>query len=238
MSGKYKSTDVILKASDLGPGHPAIDPATGDFTRKAKALLDSRVIATRFTDGDGEIVLSDNPVRNTELFYRIADEIEIFPEEYDQGQWGEKEESSPTPCGAAFCIAGHAGHQTGWRPKINVYQYGGRFDKETVVDWDDLFTPFNRRNDDGQCFEASEVGAFELGLSLFEACIMFSGLWRPSRMSVPETLRALGDGDYLSEVTTPTSEGISVQGLTYEWDDLLEWENDRIIKVTGVKPTY
>ncbi len=49
--------------------------------------------------------------RNTGLFNRIADAIELRPESHNQKSWG---------CGTAFCIAGYAAHLEGCKSTIKL----------------------------------------------------------------------------------------------------------------------
>lgn len=114
--------------------------------------------------------------RNTELFNRIADAIELRPESHKQGAWG---------CGAAFCIAGHAAHIRGCTPFINP---------DGSESWA-LVTP------PGGCETVTthDFAREALGLDPLEAGDLFDAMWSPLEgKTVPEALRAFGRGDEIN----------------------------------------
>src|SRR5437588_13068265 len=55
---------------------------------------------------------------NIPLLRKVLDHITAHPDEWDQGSWAIQTDSSP--CGTAFCVAGHAavmrGHEIAWVP--------------------------------------------------------------------------------------------------------------------------
>ena len=219
--------EVTLKASELRKNHPALTK-NGKLKAKARKILQSRVMRSRISVADMEksfyggmeIKTVENPVRNTELFERIADEIEFFPESYDQQSWGmmiEGAKAKQTACGTAFCIAGHASHLTGWLPL-----HPG--------EWDNVVRPKGK--------DHVEVGAAarrELGLTDAEAEFLFDGDWKPKRKyTVPEALRAIGNGADILSVTNKNACEWTRERLESE-----TWSNsDRKIRVTGKLPSY
>lgn len=220
-------SEVTLKESDLPAGHPALGP-DGHFTERARKLLNARFVPSRvathplaYQDGDY--------IRNTELFYRIADEIEVFPEEYDQEVWGTNSESlvKPyTPCGTSFCIAGHAAHMTNWVPYMESIK---------VVDFGRL-RKARAENSMVNYFDASSIGAAELGLSSDEASVLFEERWVPDpHLTVSQALRRLGDGAPVAEVTDPDllESLMDLQGVDPEYSDIYE-----VRKSTGKLPVY
>lgn len=219
--------EVTLKPSELRKNHPALTK-NGKLKAKARKILQSRVMRSRISVADMEksfysgmeIKTVENPVRNTELFERIADEIEFFPESYDQQSWGtiiEGAKAKQTACGTAFCIAGHASHLTGWLP-------------QHPQEWDNVIRP------KGDTYlEVSEVARRELGLTQAEAEFLFDGDWKPKRKyTVPEALRAIGNGANILDVTNKN---------TCEWtrSELMDEQArnpNRKIRVTGKLPSY
>ena len=223
--------EVTLKPSELRKNHPALTK-NGKLKAKARKILQSRVMRSRVSsteifksrnswNGNGAITTNhDNPVRNTELFERIADEIEFFPESYNQGAWGkiiEGAKAKQTACGTAFCIAGHASHLTGWLP-------------QHPQEWDNVIRP------KGDTYlEVSDVARRELGLTQAEAEFLFDGDWKPKRKyTVPEALRAIGNGANILDVTNKN---------TCEWtrSELMDEQArnpNRKIRVTGKLPSY
>ena len=186
-------SEVTLKETDLPAGHPALGP-DGHFTERARKLLNARFVPSRVHTDPQEAEDGDY-IRNTELFYRIADEIEVFPEEYDQEVWGTNLETlveAYTPCGSSFCIAGHAAHMTNWVPFMDGIKHFdfGRLRKARA------------ENNLDNYFDASSVGAAELGLSPDEASVLFEERWQPDpELTVPQALRMLGDGVAVADVT-------------------------------------
>ena len=110
--------------------------------------------------------------RNTELFDRIAAQIEAHPELYDQGTFGER-----TECGTAHCIAGHA-----------VVLSGGHRPRGRQL-WNHV------RIKRGPVMDIEECAAKLLGLGFFESLRLFRGSWIPPEgESVPDALRRIGRG--------------------------------------------
>lgn len=102
---------------------------------------------------------------NKTLMNRIADMIEKYPENYDQGTWSNDEKICPITakgkpkCGTAHCIAG-------WAVALSV--------KKPVID-----------------DEAWNKGRKFLGLNGAEADHLFNSGWEPNGdLTVPEQLRA------------------------------------------------
>lgn len=196
--------EVTLKKKDLPKGHPALT-SEGKWKPEAKALLKRHLIPSRISVGE-----SDDPIRNTQLFYRVAAFLELFPESYNQSTWGEEYDHELTPCGTAFCIAGHAVHETGWNATVDY-------------DW----TLVQRPGLDKTLY-SSRAALVELGLTDIEADLLFSSSWRPSEeFTVPEALRMLGDGECLSEIT--------IDDGTFYLGGLQADEEDRTIRTTGIK---
>lgn len=130
-------------------------------------------------------------VRNAELFKLIADELELFPESYNQEAWGseieDQDEAAQTLCGTAFCIAGHGVHRTGWT-------------SHSPTDWYMVHHPDNT---DTIGRSTSMQAAYELGLTQREAAILFSSEWLPEYgYTVSDALRALANGAEIDEVTS------------------------------------
>ncbi len=199
----------------INPNHPALTKS-GRWTRQAQRVLRSRKMRSRW---DGR--KPSKPVRNTALFYRIADEIEVFPEEYNQSVWGNRRKN--TPCGTAFCIAGHGAHLTGWNPRTF---------SDNSADWTLV------QRGDGTRVYAESVGQRELGLTDEEASFLFNSSWRPKYgRTVPQVLRQIGDGARISEVSRRYRTE-SIEDYGYRLDRLKADEKDRKIRVTGRKPVY
>jgi len=96
---------------------------------------------------------------NIALLDEILDYIEIHPEEWDQSIFFNK-----TDCGTAFCIAGHAVRlrmPPGWD-----FNWTGRLLSGVLVD---LHDP------KAACVSVSSIAQRELGLSSYEADVMFDG---------------------------------------------------------------
>lgn len=203
--------DVTLKPSDLPERHAARTPS-GRWTARARRLLRNRTIRSRGRDIPSPTLTPGDPVRNTALFYRIADEIEVFPEEYDQGEWGICT-SEATPCRTAFCIAGHAAHFTGWR--------------DDAGDWANVWHPSRKQ----VSVPVDWVARHELGLTDAESRILFSGGWEPcSDLTVSDALRLLGDGADVLSVT---------EDWDWFWGFIEPSVDARPpIRVTGRKPVY
>lgn len=202
--------EVTLTKDKLPAGHPALTK-DGRWKPKAKRLLYRAIIPTRFRPSR---LQGRYPVRNTLLFNRIADMLEIFPESYDQRHWGIEQRIAP--CSTAFCIAGHAAHETGWQPDSSV----------TFLSWDDVERQSGRYQ-----FEIAHVGALELGLTELEATILFDAAWKPKIGTPAEALRHLGDGALVTDVSLRNE-----IHWTGEWVHLLdEYSKRPKIRVTGKK---
>jgi hypothetical protein len=195
-----KTNDVDWVAL-LGPGHPALKP-NGKLKKKAKEILFAEPLPSRIDSvPDLDSLEAESPVRNTELFLRIADHIEMFPETYNQEVWGDvvedaNEELKETPCGTAFCIAGHAGHESGWGPGSTYVWDAWELKKVLAPTWDLL------RMGDRHELSAPVVGRYELGLTAREAGVLFDENWSPYEdITVPEALRALAYGERVDVVS-------------------------------------
>ena len=126
-------------------------------------------------------------VRNAELFNAIADELELFPESYDQDVWGTRleEHADETLCGTAFCIAGHGVHRTGWDTPVH--------------DW---FMVKHPNHPDAGNINTSKQAAYELGLNGHESSELFDSDWLPEHgYTVSDALRALANGADIEDVT-------------------------------------
>ena len=217
--------EVTLKVKNLPAGHPALTKS-GRLKRRAQRVLNSRVMRSRGITRDPDYDKTLNPVRNTELFYRIADEIELFPASYNQGAWGVELEKKKTAaaCGTAFCIAGHAAHLTGWQPTEDSW--------DGSPNWEAVVRPKKPWTEN-----IINVGMNELGLTTTEQVYLFHADWKPKRgVSVPTALRAIGDGLPVSEVSRKPSN----TWYDNEWAQLKaeDARSDRRIRVTGKVPTY
>ena len=129
-------------------------------------------------------------MRNKELFYRIADHIEMHPELYDQVVWREQ-----VPCGTVHCVAGTAvaleWSESAWRhdpdddPELNPVMDFAVVDPAT-----------------GHRVPVSRAAQRLLGLSEAEAEVLFFSSWEPSDgLTVPQALRLIGNGSLVDEVT-------------------------------------
>lgn len=126
--------------------------------------------------------------RNTELFDKIADQIEREPQSYDQETWGRE---AKTPCGTAHCVAGWAAALEGYLPMMGT-------------DWNFVMAPNDTGLTEGTRIEAAldveGVGAELLGLTEDEADALFHSDWEPGpNETVPEALRAIGDGEPVND---------------------------------------
>ena len=212
--------EVTITTKDLPAGHPALTKS-GNWTAQARRILSRKTIPTRYRKGKTP---SDNPVRNTLLFNRIADYLESFPEAYDQERWGDKKDA--TPCGTAFCIAGHAAHETGWNPKI-MNRNSWNFDPVFPFDWELLSQPKANIVD----VFVHSVGAIELGLTRAEADVLFSANWKPKEGTPSQALRKIGAGAKITDLTNPED-----CGGAYDYNLLIEeYANRGKIRVTGIK---
>lgn len=124
---------------------------------------------------------------NAQLFNDIANMIQKQPERYDQGTWGSVRAGRTLDCGTSHCIAGWAATlalpREAWQPD----EYG---------DYDDIVTV------DGLERYIGEWAGEVLGLSEEDAERLFSGGWQPEAgMTVPDALRAIGDGVDVYDVT-------------------------------------
>lgn len=145
----------------------------------------------------------DEPIeRNRKLFYRVAEYIETYPERYDQGEWGvdlvENEifDGKEISCGSHMCIAGTTAALSGYSPTVYNRGFdGSQWNWVTVVD------------SEGTEEIVDTVAGDQLGLSKDDRNNLFMGNWRPAEgMTVPDALRALGDGADLEEVSFPDCE--------------------------------
>ena len=190
--------EVTFNPELLPDDSPLFKSGKRKLRKRVKRLLKQRILPSRGVPKLGEngygrtaFVLDENPIRNTELFNSVADEIEFFPESYDQGRWGfvvDQTSEAETLCGTAFCIAGHGVHRTGWVP------FRG------INDWYELWLPevIEARS----AITVNIAAAHEYGLTSKEQSLLFNERWLPAiGMTVPEALRALGSGADLFAVT-------------------------------------
>lgn len=123
--------------------------------------------------------------RNRELFYKIAAQLDREPESYDQETWGRRE--AKTPCGTAHCVAGWAAALGGYKSSTKDSSWS------FVVTPEQLKLPTSKRMLVSRNVET--LGAELLGLTEGEADALFDCGWEPGpRETVPEALRAIGDG--------------------------------------------
>ena len=176
--------------------------------------------------------MSNELVRNKDLFYQIADVIEKDLGVYDQSLWGghvytscenDPEAIEATTnhvmeqsCGTSHCIAGHAAVLSGYKPqvlKIPIPKTGIREAGMIIeINWEELISP------DGVAGKhPSDVGRELLGLTIEEADLLFSEWWKPegfdfgnedriNAKAVAEAMRELGDGCSIWDVTSEESE--------------------------------
>ena len=203
---KPDELDVDRILAILPEEHPA---RKGDrLKNKALRVLTRSALPSRVTalppDVDLRAVVEadKNPVRNTELFDRIADAIDYFPEAYYQGDWGRTASASPM-CGTAFCIAGHGAHETGWKPDAGMYSS-------------------LRQQTEGLSYHltTSTLATYELGLTVYECDVLFNATWTPREdLTVGEALRKIGRGALVTDVTDPlTSSHIQLSALREEYN--------------------
>jgi hypothetical protein len=139
-------------------------------------------------------------VRNTALFYRIAKMQETFPESHNQKNWGQAKPEAP--CGTAFCIAGHAVHETGWNAAAegDISSQNWR-----LSPWREVIRPKGTK-----AFDILDAAKLELGLTQPEQHVLFSEGWEPKvGYTVASALRAIGDGARIQDVTHSDSMGIT-----------------------------
>lgn len=209
---------VLENLLELPGDHPALKE--GRLRKKAVRVLTRKPLPSRVAaypslyDARRDLD-TRNPVRNTELFNRIADAIEWFPEAYDQTSWGQLTDDSP--CGTAFCIAGHAGHEIGWKRST------------ALEDHEDGYSVQNPYNPD-ETAVVSELARLELGLTETESVFLFAGAWHPANeLTVPEALRGIGHGLNILEVSRESSYTASLED---EYN-----EPDRVIRTTATQET-
>lgn len=126
--------------------------------------------------------------RNSELFHRIADQVELDPESYDQTIWvGEGGGWNDSTCGTVACVAG-------WAVTL-----GTQLGKLTNASW-----------------KITATGV--LGITDSEANLLFCENWMPDGADdgdddilrakrVAEALRRIAEGELVSDVTD----------VDYEW---------------------
>lgn len=194
--------ETTLTPSKLPKNHPALT-STGKFTAQAKRILSRKSFKSRYHAKyvNGETLkLSDNPVRNTALFYRIAKMQETFPESHNQKNWGQAKPEAP--CGTAFCIAGHAVHETGWNAAAEGDLYSPSWMRSP---WREVVRPKGT-----EVFNILDAAKLELGLTLPEQYVLFSEHWEPKEgYTVASALRAIGDGAQIQDVTHDGVVGLS-----------------------------
>lgn len=175
---------------NLPAGHPALT-AKGNLTKKAKTILARKPFKSRNRRGR---FISKSPVRNTELFYHIADIVETFPERYDQETWvNVVDKNAPYMCGTHACIAGNALLAT------EGYKMGKTYWGEDFIA-PEIPGNFNNTVEPNAAVETN--AAIELGLTGLEAENLFGREWLPANgLSVAQALRALGDGARVEDVT-------------------------------------
>ena len=115
--------------------------------------------------------------RNTELFEKIAKQIEDHPRSYDQRFWSAENPETGETC---HCIAG-------WAVEIQA-----RSDRKRPVAYVDTSRGY--------------LGAGQdlLGLTEPEARTLFNAGWKPRDGTVPQALREIGAGAPIEGVSEPT----------------------------------
>lgn len=113
-------------------------------------------------------------MRNVEEILRLADYIERTPNEmYNQSMWAEGRKSSP--CGTAYCIAGHQVCRMGysWRTTEDADPQHAELLHAYGPDWRTWFDP-ERQHVQGEIV-IQNAAAEALGLTREEANIVFDG---------------------------------------------------------------
>lgn len=212
----------------LGRNHPALN-SNGTLKEEAANLLLAPRLPSRIASHPSPDALGvDDPVRNTELFLRIADHVEMFPETYNQEVWGDdiKDEEPHLPaCGTAFCIAGHASHETGWKPRKLTNSYNDRIDIDYAAE-------SHPEAPHAGLMTASTIGAYELGLTTRESSFLFDESWLPrDGMTVPQALRALAWGATVLSVSDWDEDEYEYEGEVHPLET--EDANRETIRCTG-----
>lgn len=191
--------ETTLTPNKLPANHPALT-STGKFTAQAKRILSRKAFKSRYhakykIPFSQYLNTAQNPVRNTALFERIAKILETFPEIYNQKNWGQAKPEAP--CGTAFCIAGHAVHETGWNPA-----FSGDITSPYWMNspWREVARPKVQ-----SAIEIMSAARLELGLTEAEQKILFASDWRPISGSASDALRAIGNGAQIQTVTNMTT---------------------------------
>lgn len=158
--------------------------------------------------------------RNTELFYRLADIIELFPEHYDQEQWSD----TVGECGTSHCVAGWAAAEAGYQPDRWTSTNGFE-----VIEW----AWVTRKSWEGYTAPIERVAGAELGLTSMESEWLFHAgmLPYPPCTTVPEVLRRAGDGERLTELCYSFPENFLGSDLD------LEYERRGTVAITGIRPS-
>lgn len=70
---------------------------------------------------------------NVPLLRKALEHIDAHPEEHDQGVWARR-----TPCGTAYCLAGHvavlAGYEIDWSPAADCGYFEAQVECVTALD--------------------------------------------------------------------------------------------------------
>ncbi len=111
-------------------------------------------------------------MRNKNLFFKIARQIESEPETYDQQDWG-------SPCGTAHCVAGWAASLSGYVPA-----------EITGIEPNWAHVSKNR----GRNLLTSELAQTLLGLNAGEANHLFDADWKPHGATPADAMRFYGRG--------------------------------------------
>ena len=127
--------------------------------------------------------------RNAALFNVLADRIEQNPDEYDQETWGTSNDPEGE-CGGSYCIAGTVAMLLGAEPRT-VYALSGAL---SHYSWDMVTL-------DGVTESPGKLAGRVLGLDEDEQLVLFSEVWHPDGMSVPEALRSIAEGVAVGDVT-------------------------------------
>lgn len=143
------------------------------------------------------------PQRNSELLLKVSEAVarERY-HHYNQGAWGELIDPTveePNVCNTAFCVAGHALIEAGYKP---VYE-DERWTNDTTPDW--RFVGFRKPR--GRLLQTEDIPRTAqklLGLEDVEAANLFDEDWTPKNNWKPATaLRKLAEGAELKKVTHP-----------------------------------
>ena len=158
--------------------------------------------------------------RNTDLFFEIADVLDLTPESYNQETWGEfditpdmkekyRKATGMTPyndaeskwleigCGGVMCVAGWAAQMNGYLPQVSTIKDQRFTDGRMipVLDWSSVnIRTLSFLNEKLPSQPVQEVALQLLGITYDEAEILFSG----SEKWTGDDLRAFGKGEIIT----------------------------------------